>query len=692
MSLQVDDSSRRGRSRSPSVRRLEEDRDRSRVRASVNIVDAVPYPYPDSADTTYYIDARGEVEYLSERDRDWERQRATSLYLPARYADVGAAEPDSPRHSRDSLRDRERGRRRKKHKRKKERLEEDLAYGRLPGPSKYAAPEEAPPPPPPPPAVTYVYAEPSGPWEYARPKEEWEEEWEEEEEDEDEDADEEEKVKDKEKEKEREKEPRYSATYLDPLGPGGGGRAGGRSPSPDPALPLKSAMKRDRSPQPPTARMSTLTVQTPHHGGPSAPASPLLEAYQGTYQSMSPMPSPMLLPAGGDAVSPLPSDDERAGLDKRRRRARFHDPVEDAARLAKALRGERRAPDTEPLIEILPGLTHEQVMELRAEYKRLVKTGTERRGVNVAKHIRARLKDEDPNLMKACYATALGRWESEAYWANFWYHGHKTRRELLIEALMGRTNDEIRRIKAGFRDKKYGHSLTRCMRTELREDKFKKAVLLVLDERRMEETDPHGRPLPIDYGLVDDDVRRLRDAVRSDRGGESQMLSIVTLRSDAHLREVLREYRERYKGANFAKDALKKSGNLVVGFFFFFFYIHKHSLTLDKQGEVLAHILNGVINKPLRDAMLLHHALTASRRDGLRRELLTARLVRYHWDPRHMALVRRAFREHYGAGVVELQDAVRDATDGEWGAFCAELCIARTPDDVRCVERVDIHG
>lgn len=90
--------------------------------------------------------------------------------------------------------------------------------------------------------------------------------------------------------------------------------------------------------------------------------------------------------------------------------------------------------------------------------------------------------------------------------------------------------------------------------------------------------------------------------------------------------------------------------------------------------------------------MLLHHALTASRRDGLRRELLTARLVRYHWDPRHMALVRRAFREHYGAGVVELQDAVRDATDGEWGAFCAELCIARTPDDVRCVERVDIHG
>jgi hypothetical protein len=86
--------------------------------------------------------------------------------------------------------------------------------------------------------------------------------------------------------------------------------------------------------------------------------------------------------------------------------------------------------------------------------------------------------------------------------------------------------------------------------------------------------------------------------------------------------------------------------------------------------------------------MLLHHALTASRRDELRRELLISRLVRYHWDAAHMALVKRSFREQYGR---DLQDSVRDATSGEWGEFCAALCIARTPDDVRRVERVDIH-
>ena len=101
---------------------------------------------------------------------------------------------------------------------------------------------------------------------------------------------------------------------------------------------------------------------------------------------------------------------------------------------------------------------------------------------------------------------------------------------------------------------------------------------------------------------------------------------------------------------------------------------------------MLEHILNVVTNKPVRDAMLLHQAITASKRDELRRELLISRLVRYHWDAAHMAAVKRAYREHYGR---DLQEAVRDATSGEWGEFCRALCIARMPDDVRRVERVE---
>ncbi|KAL3954768.1 hypothetical protein ACCO45_010331 [Purpureocillium lilacinum] len=426
---------------------------------------------------------------------------------------------------------------------------------------------------------------------------------------------------------------------------------------------------RDKSPQPPTARMSSLTVDTGRSSNLSlaaAPASPLLESYHGTYQDCSPMPSPLLLASSHhedarviEALSPIGSDIEGDGK-KKSRRART------SRRRSRALLRGDRTPDVGPLVEILPSLTHEQVMELRVEYKRIVKTGSERKGVNIAKHIRARLKDEDANLMKACYSVALGKWESEAYWANFWYQGDKTRRELLIESLMGRSNYEIHQIKEAFTDKKYDNSLVKCMKTELKEDKFKKAVLLVLDERRMEDLDPYGRRVPVDYKLVDQDVDDLRRAVKAEKGGESAMIGIVVKRSDSHLREVLKEYEHHYR-ANFAREALKKSGNLV--------------------GELLAHILNGIINRPVRDALLLHHALTASRKDDLRRELLISRLVRFHWDAAHMQAVKRAYRERYAR---DLQDAVKDATSGQWGRFCVELCIARMPNDVRRIERVEV--
>ncbi|KAF5704113.1 annexin XIV [Fusarium globosum] len=454
-------------------------------------------------------------------------------------------------------------------------------------------------------------------------------------------------------------------------------RDGHRSRSRD-----KHRSRKDKSPQPPSERMSGLSINTGLTVGglaagglagaslANAPPSPMLESYYGTYQDCSPMPSPLLLASKHpsddnkalEALSPLGSDNE--GDSRRRsRRARFHDSEDITTQLAQALKGSHR-PDTEPLIEILPSLTHDQVMKLRADYKALVKTGSERKGVNIAKHIRARLKDEDPLLMKACYSVALGMWESEAYWANFWYQGDKTRRELLIESLMGRTNGEIRYIKDAFTDKKYDNSLVKCMKEELKEDKFKKAVLLVLEERRMEEYDHYGRLVPIDYALVDQDVADLRRSVRSEKGGETAMINIIILRSDSHLRAILQEY-ERQHRSNFARDALKKSGNLV--------------------GELLAHILNGVINRPVRDALLIHHATSASRKDGLRRELLISRLVRYHWDPHHMRAVKQAFRERYGRA---MRDAVRDATSGEWGEFCGELCIARMPDDVRKFDKV----
>jgi hypothetical protein len=218
----------------------------------------------------------------------------------------------------------------------------------------------------------------------------------------------------------------------------------------------------------------------------------------------------------------------RRARQKKRAKPKSYNAETDARLLAEALR--HRTVDPEPLIEVLPALTHEQILVLTSGFG------------------------------KICYATALGRWESEAYWANFWYQSAQSRRELLIESLMGRPNHEIRLIKAAFSDKRYADSLEKCMKAELKADKFRTAVLLVLDEKRMDDS-PYLRG-----DLVRDDVRRLADSLEGVRAGETQMINIVVTRSDTHMREVLRVFEKTY-GKNFAKEMLRKSTNLVVCIF-----------------------------------------------------------------------------------------------------------------------------
>jgi hypothetical protein len=336
-------------------------------------------------------------------------------------------------------------------------------------------------------------------------------------------------------------------------------------------------------------------------GGGLPPPSPLLEAYHGTYQSLSPMPHAMMLdddldhlpaldslsPRGSSTSiqggrrrahssskrSPSPGrkskhkdklalaayggggyddrrDDSRDDRGKEKRRVKIYDAEEDALAIVDAMSA--RPIDVDPIIDILPALSHDQMLELRSEYKRHCKV--QGRGINIAKHIKLKTTG---NFGKIAYVTALGKYESEGYWANYWYQSNSAKRELLIEALMGRQNHEIREIKDAFKDKRYGDSLVKCMDKELKADKFRKAVLMALEGERQEESDIW----PTEYRNRDTDT--LYKAIKAREGGESVMLGVVVMRSDAHLREVLRTYERKYQGS-FARDALRKSNNLVV--------------------------------------------------------------------------------------------------------------------------------
>ncbi|ORY05476.1 hypothetical protein BCR34DRAFT_490850 [Clohesyomyces aquaticus] len=440
------------------------------------------------------------------------------------------------------------------------------------------------------------------------------------------------------------------------------------------------------------------------------PPSPMLEAYHGVYQSISPMPSPMMMPdddldhiPGLDSLSPRASSSSihggrhRAHSSSRRspsparrskhkdklaleayggggggggggrererekeKRVKIYDATDDALALVDAMAA--RPLDVDVLIDILPALSHDQLLELRAEYKRHCKV--QGRGINIAKHIKLKTTG---NFGKIAYVTALGRYESEGYWANYWYQSNSARRELLIEALFGRQNYEIREIRDAFKDKRYGDDLRKCMDKELKADKFRKAVMMALEGERQEESDVW----PQEYR--NRDVDELYKAVRAREGGESAMLSIVVRRSDAHLREVLRTYERKYQG-NFAREALRRCNNLV--------------------GEVIAHILNGVINRPSRDSMLLHHALIdlidpaidppskssksssskseSSKHERQQRyELLMSRLVRLHWDRLHLIRVKTEYEEKYGRVV---EEDLEEATKGDFREFCIALC------------------
>lgn len=108
---------------------------------------------------------------------------------------------------------------------------------------------------------------------------------------------------------------------------------------------------------------------------------------------------------------------------------------------------------------------------------------------------------------------------------------------------------------------------------------------------------------------------------------------------------------------------------------------------------MIAHILNGVINRPARDAMLLHHALIdlASSKDEMtprssrdtvggssksdrkdRYELLISRLVRLHWERIPLIRVKEDYQEKYHHS---LEDDVEYYVKGEnFKEFCLGLC------------------
>ncbi|PYH91047.1 hypothetical protein BO71DRAFT_443436 [Aspergillus ellipticus CBS 707.79] len=317
----------------------------------------------------------------------------------------------------------------------------------------------------------------------------------------------------------------------------------------------------------------------------------------------------------------------------------------DAAADAEAISSELRHTEntrSEVLIRILPHLSSNEVFLLRHEYMNRVKVGDQ--GVNLLEHLHLRL--DVSHFGRVCHAVALGPWESEAYWIKGHCNKLVSREDILIESLLGRPNAAIRRIKESFPGISSGDSLASCIGSVWPADKFRQAILLALEERRQDDSEPS------DTALVAQDVRDLHDALHSLKDGESAMINIFVIRSDPHILQVLDTYISSY-GENFVNNIIN-SNNLVW--------------------RALAYILKGATNRAIRDASLLREAIFRSHYNYQPVDFLTSRLVRLHWEPHHLQHVKYEYRKLYNKQVEEaIAKKLGSSDQKDFRDFCVEL-------------------
>lgn len=94
----------------------------------------------------------------------------------------------------------------------------------------------------------------------------------------------------------------------------------------------------------------------------------------------------------------------------------------------------------------------------------------------------------------------------------------------------------------------------------------------------------------------------------------------------------------------------------------------------------------------MRDALLLHQAISESGTGRDRAELLMSRLVRMHWEPRHLERVKSEYRRRYRYSVEEAIEEEIIHSDApvvgskirgsEWADFCIGLLRSSKYHDV----------
>ncbi|RYP74796.1 hypothetical protein DL770_007523 [Monosporascus sp. CRB-9-2] len=210
--------------------------------------------------------------------------------------------------------------------------------------------------------------------------------------------------------------------------------------------------------------------------------------------------------------------------------------------------------------------------------------------------------------------------------------GPGTNENVLNDVLLGRSNADMHAIKSMYQ-REFGRSLEADVKGDL-SLKTEQHFMIVLGTSRAEES------APVIPQAIDQEVQEIYRATEGKMGTDEILVcSILSTRSDSQIRAINDSYERQFRKR--LEDVIRKefSGHMK---------------------DALLYQLRSAINKPAHAAKMLEDAMAGL---GTKDHLLVSRVVRYHWDQRFMADVKRAYQDRYRKS---LASRIKGETSGDY--------------------------
>lgn len=223
---------------------------------------------------------------------------------------------------------------------------------------------------------------------------------------------------------------------------------------------------------------------------------------------------------------------------------------------------------------------------------------------------------------ETCEAIVRGPLEQDAYVLNDALKGAGTKESALNDVLLGRSNADMRAIKAEYQ-RIYRRSLEADVKGDL-SMKTETLFVMVLAANRAEDS------APVIPQQIDADVTELHRATVGVKLGADQVTvcQIFSSRSDGQLRAISHAYQQKYREP--LDKIIKKefSGHME---------------------DALLRMLHVGEDRAMADAQALEDSMKGV---GTKDRLLLNRLVRIHWNKDHMGQVKGAYKHRFKRDLV----------------------------------------